>query len=402
MMIFYCLLIIFPLMINAEFKLGIENIPDSLIKEYKDKKLRVGLVTNQTGLDQQGNRSVDILLKKGFEVIYIFAPEHGFNGKLEAAKPVNDERDAKIQIPIISLYAGGDKSKKIDPNLLKDLDAIFVDIQDSGMRHYTYIGSLYEVLKAAGLEGKRVVVFDRQNPLGKTMEGPLVDPHLISFISIAPIPLRHGMTMGELAEYFNEYVLDKKASLKVVHMKDYDRSIGLTTFNAPLSPNIACKDSCLGYSFLGLLGEVKPFDVGVGTSHAFQVITVPESLPILPTVWQKLSAELQKLGIASTPHRYFNERKKEHYHGLRLNITDINQVNAFHAFLVTVALLKKVGVSLDFAVNFDKAAGSNKVRLFLLGLVNYHELIEEIKHGLQTFVQKAQTVFKYFPHPEIM
>lgn len=386
----------------SDFKLGIENIPHNLIAQYTSSPgLRIGLVTNQTGKDQQGNCSIDVLLKKGFKVSFIFAPEHGLNGKEEAGKEIKDERNAKINIPVISLYAGGDKSKKIDPNLLKNLDALFVDIQDSGMRHYTYISTLFEVLKAAGNNGKKVVVFDRPNPLGRTMEGPLVDPGLISFISIAPIPLRHGMTMGELAEYFNNHILDNKAALTVVEMKNYDRSYGISHLPAPLSPNIASKASCLGYSFLGLVGEIKPFDVGVGTPHAFQLITLPESLSLHPSVWQKLAAKLKELGIATMPHRYMNERKKEYYHGLRLNIEDINQVNAFNAFLVTASIMKKAGVQIDFAVNFDKAAGSKQVRSFLLGDISYQELRNEINNGLHSFFQKAQAVFKYLPHPEL-
>jgi len=387
----------------SDFKLGIENIPHSLIAQYtSNNPLRVGLVTNQTGKDQRGNLSVDLLLKKGFKINYIFAPEHGIDGKAEAAQVIKDSHDSKKNIPIISLYAGGDKSKKIDPNLLKDLDALFVDIQDSGMRHYTYISTLFEVLKVAGNEGKKVVVFDRPNPLGRTMEGPLVDPGLISFISIAPIPLRHGMTMGELAEYFNSHVLENKAALTVIEMKNYDRSYGISHLPAPLSPNIASKASCHGYSFLGLVGEIKPFDVGVGTPHAFQLITLPESLSLHPSVWQKLAAKLKELGIATIPHRYMNERKKEYYHGLRLNIDDINQVNAFNAFLVTASIMKKAGVPIDFAVNFDKAAGSKQVRSFLLGNITYQELRNEINNGLQTFFQKAQAVFKYLPHPELL
>ena len=387
----------------TDFKLGIENIPSHLIAQYTgNPALRVGLVTNQTGKDQQGNRTVDILLKKGFKVVCIFAPEHGFNGKVEAGKEVGDERNQSVNIPVISLYAGGDKSKKIDPALLKNLDALFVDIQDSGMRHYTYISTLYEVLKAAGQEGKKVVVFDRPNPLGKTMEGPLVDPSLISFISIASIPLRHGMTVGELAEYFNDYVLEKRAALKVVEMQNYDRSFGLAHLHAPLSPNIASRASCHGYCFLGLVGEVKPFDVGVGTPHAFQLITLPESLALHPSVWQKLAVQLKTLGVTTTPHRYLNERKKEYYHGLRLNIDDINQVNAFNAFLVTASIMKKAGVPIDFAVNFDKAVGSKQVRQFLLGDISYQELKKEINNGLQLFFQKAQAVFKYLPHPELL
>lgn len=384
-----------------ECKLGIENIPAWLVTEYtKPKPLRIGLITNQTGRDQKGNRTVDILVKKGFTITYLFAPEHGFSGTIEAAKEVKDGYDVKTKIPIMSLYSH-ESGKKISPEILNTIDALFFDIQDSGMRHYTYISTLFSVLKAAGLEQKKVVVFDRPNPLGKAMEGPLVEPELISFISIAPIPLRHGMTVGELAEYFNRYLLDTKADLHIVPMKDYCRE-SISCLIAPLSPNIASKESCLGYSFLGLLGEVKPFDVGVGTPHAFQLIALPESLAVSVAVWQQLAKELNILGISTNGCRYLHDRKKEYYHGLRLKIDNISNLAAFKAFLATVQLIKKAGVSLDFAVNFDKAVGSKLVRFFFMGLIKDQELMQEIKNGLQLFFQKAQTVFKYLPHPELV
>ena len=383
----------------AEFKLGIENIPQSIINQYVEKKIPVALITNQTGKDQKGNRTVDILIKKGFNVQVIFAPEHGFDGKSQAAQEIKDGRDVKTKIPVMSLYGKG-TGKKVDPEMIKNIDAFFFDIQDSGMRHYTYISTLFTILKAAEEEKKKVIVFDRPNPLGKAMEGPLVESSLISFISIASIPLRHGMTLGELAEYFNQHVLEKQAALTVVPMKNYDRTVGIEHLHAPLSPNIASKESCHGYSFLGLLGEVKPFDVGVGTHHAFQLITLPESLALPMSVWHELAARLKTLGITATIYKYMNERKKEPYHGLHVTMTDINQVNAFNALLITVATMKKAGVPIDFQIAFDKAAGSKQVRLFLMGMIGYRELIEEVNSGLQSFFQKAQTVFKYLPHPE--
>ncbi len=387
---------------SAEFKLGIENIPSSLLAEYTGpKRLSVGLVTNQTGKDQKGNRSLDILLNKNFKVVCLFAPEHGVTGKVQAEKEVRDSVDLSSQVPVISLYAqnGG---KKIDAPMLKNIDAFFFDIQDSGMRHYTYISTLYTVLKAAAQEGKKIVVFDRPNPLGKAMEGPLVDAELLSFISIAPIPLRHGMTIGEIAEYFNNFVLEKKADLKVVEMKNYNRDSDASWFFAPLSPNIACTASCHGYSFLGLLGEIKPFDVGVGTPQAFQLICLPESLMVSQSMWDQLALQLKKLGIVSTSCRYMHEHKKEYYQGLRLQFDNINKVSAFNAFLVTATMARRAGIQLIFNTNFDKAAGSKYVRLFLNGAIDYAQLVQEIKSGLFLFLQKAQTVFKYLPHPELL
>lgn len=384
-----------------EFKLGVENIPDKIIKEYAKKKTSVALITNQTGKDQKGNRTIDILRAKGFHVVKIFAPEHGFDGKEQAAQEVKDGIDVKTKIPVMSMYGKG-TGKKIDPELIKDIDTFIFDIQDSGMRHYTYISTLFNVLKTAATEQKKVIVLDRPNPLGKTMEGPLVEPSLISFISIASIPLRHGMTIGELADYFNSHVLEARASLTIVEMAGYNRTRGLDQLHAPLSPNIASKESCHGYCFLGLLGEIKPFDVGVGTPHSFQLISLPASMPLPISFWAELSERLRYCGIQSSTHQYMHEKKKELYHGLRLCMDNINQVNAFNAFLITVSLVKKAGITIDFQKEFDKAAGSSRVRTFLTGNISYQELMGDVNKDLQIFFQKAQPVFRYTPYPELI
>ncbi|MES2181763.1 MAG: exo-beta-N-acetylmuramidase NamZ domain-containing protein, partial [Pseudomonadota bacterium] len=132
------------------------------------------------------------------------------------------------------------------------------DIQDSGMRHYTYISTLYHAMKVAAQYNKQMVIFDRPNPLGARMEGPVVTQQLKSFISIAQVPLRHGMTVGELAWYFNKYELEKPAELHVVRMHGYDRRARFVAQNElaqPLSPGLRTEQACYGYSFLGLLGE---------------------------------------------------------------------------------------------------------------------------------------------------
>lgn len=400
-LIIFSLYSVFVTAANLNFKLGIENIPAQLSAEYSKKKIPVALITNQTGKDQKGNRTVDILRAKGFNVVKIFAPEHGLDGKTQAAQEVKDGIDVKTKIPVMSLYGKG-SGKKIDPEVIKDIQTFIFDIQDSGMRHYTYISTLCTILKTAATEQKKVIVLDRPNPLGKTMEGPLVEPELISFISIAPIPLRHGMTIGELADYFNTHVLETKAHLTVVSMSGYDRNQGLKQLHVPLSPNIASKESCHGYCFLGLLGEIKPFDVGVGTPHSFQVISLPASLPLPISFWKELSERLRYCGIQTTTHQYMHEKKKEQYHGLLLCMENINQVNAFNAFLTTVSLAKKAGITIDFQREFDKAVGSARVRSFLMGNISYQELMGDVNKDLQIFFQKAQPLFRYTPHPELI
>lgn len=384
----------------AEFKLGVENIPEEVIRACVKKKMRIGLITNQTGKDQNGTPTLDILLSKGFNVVYLFAPEHGIDGNAHASAEIKNSIDKKSKVPIVSLYGKG-TGKKVDPEILNGLDIFIFDIQDSGMRHYTYISTLYTVLQICAQEHKKLIVLDRPNPLGKTMEGPLVEPSLISFFSIAPIPLRHGMTVGELAEYFNKHMLEKPAALHVVTMKDYDRTMGLNQLHAPLSPNIPNIQACYGYSFLGLLGEIRPFNVGLGTERPFQVISLATAKGMDGAVWNNLAQQLQGLGICSSPCEYMHARKKEMHHGLHLNMANINQVCSFNALLTTIEAIKNAGVTIDITPAFDKAVGSKLVRSYLMGQITYQELVAEINNSLQSFFQKAQAVFKYNPHPEL-
>src|SRR5581483_7058312 len=213
--------------------------------------------------------------------------------------------------------------------LLEDLDAIIFDIQDSGMRHYTYISTLLSVLEAAGNFNKYLIVFDRPNPLGALMEGPIVEKGSKSFISAAPIPLRHGMTVGELARYFNQHVVEKKAKLQVVPMLNYKRTDGLSMKYTQLSPNLPTKESCFGYSMLGMLGEVRPCDIGIGTDHTMECITLPQSIGLSDAQWYELNSKLKPFGIHTLHTSYYSARKKEKCHGLKLVFPHINRAASF-------------------------------------------------------------------------
>lgn len=387
------------------FKLGLEAINYAFIKQLKHQDgtpWRIGLVTNQTGVDQKGRRNIDILLAKKINIVRLFAPEHGINGTVLAEKDVHDSVDKKTGIPIVSLY-GRCSGKNVDPKMVEDIDALMFDMQDSGMRHYTYISTLFCVLKACVANDKHLIVLDRPNPLGARMEGPLVDPGLESFISIAPIPLRHGMTIGELAWFFNNHVLAAPAKLKVVKMENHKRNHGLKAeLKNPLSPNIKSLHSVYGYSFLGLLGEIDPFDVGVGTSKAFACITMPEGKKVPAVVWDQLINQLKLCGITAKPYKYFNERKKNNYEGVELvKVANINQLASFELFLSVVNLFKTTGIQLQCSKMFDKAVGTRMVQSMMCGTTEHTNVIEVVNAKLKEFFQKAKGAFMYEPYPVV-
>ncbi len=386
-------------------KMGVENLANPVFEALTKKQgtlPRVGLISNQTGKNQSGKRTVDILQQEGVRIVYILAPEHGFDGKASAGKPILNGVDRKTGIPIVSIYGrGGDSSiagKRLDSAMLKELDVLVYDIQDSGMRHYTYISTMLCALEAAAEYNKPIYIFDRPNLLGVNMEGPLVDPGLKSFISIASIPLRHGMTVGELAQYFNVHVLKKPACLRVIPLKEYDRVMRVPFLEA-LSPNLPTKQSLYGYSFLGILGEIRPFEVGVGTPLVFQAILLPDSEHFPPFEWRKLAALLKEYGIRSY-HETLMKRECC-YTGLRLKFPANAQFASFELLLKILDFFKKRGIAFSFSPLFDKAVGTNKIRKWYGNSASFAEITAQARTDLHEFYKKAQSSFLYRPHPKI-
>lgn len=386
------------------FRLGVENLSDPAFKLLINQKVapRIALISNQTARNNAGQRTVDVLREQGLQISYLLAPEHGFDGKALAGKPVANGDDAQTNIPIMSVYGrGGDHTiagKRIDPEILKQVDALIYDIQDSGMRHYTYISTMLCALESCAEHGKPLYILDRPNFLGLNMEGPLVEPELKSFISIASIPLRHGMTVGELARYFNVHVLKKKAPLQVISMKEYTR-IMRAPFLAELSPNLLTEQSLYGYSFLGLLGEIRPFHVGVGSPLAFQVVMLPDSQKFPLSEWSNLAALFKEYGIRAYTDSMM--RNNTPYTGLRLIFPENAQFASFEILLKLISFFRKRNVELSFSPMFDKAIGTKKFKEWYKNSYSLAKLIAESRSELQEFYKKAECCFLYEPHPKI-
>lgn len=233
---------------------------------------RVAVVTNQTGLIG-ATHLVDSLLSLQVNVVKVFAPEHGFRGEADAGEHVKDQRDARTGLPLISLY--GSNKRPTAPQLA-DVDVLLFDIQDVGVRFYTYISTLHYVMEAAAEHGKRVVVLDRPNPNGDVVDGPVLDLRHRSFVGMHPVPLVHGMTVGEFARMINgeEWLKDGlRCDLVVIPCLGYDHS---TTYELPVrpSPNLPNRTAVRLYPSLGLF-EGTIVSVGRGTDRPFQCIGYP-------------------------------------------------------------------------------------------------------------------------------
>ncbi len=209
-----------PGVTNVSVLNGIDILERDGFKELDGK--RVGLVTNHTGRDLKGKQTIDVLHDaKNVKLISLFAPEHGIRGELDQAK-IDDSKDRKTGLPVYSLYG---ETRRPKPEQLKDLDAIVYDIQDIGARFYTYTATLKNVLEEAAKAGKPVYILDRPNPInGSNVEGPLAQEDKLSFIAAHTIPVRYGMTIGELGMMMNA---ERKigADLHVIKMENWSRSM---------------------------------------------------------------------------------------------------------------------------------------------------------------------------------
>jgi uncharacterized protein YbbC (DUF1343 family) len=251
---------------------GIDVLKRDGFALLKDK--RVCLITNHTGRDRDGNSTIDLLHKApGVKLVALFSPEHGIRGALDQAN-ISNSTDEKTGLPIYSLYG---ETKAPTAEMLKEIDTIVFDVQDVGARFYTYISTLGLALEAAAKNNKSFVVLDRVNPInGQDVEGPLADPDKLSFTAPHPIPVRHGMTVGELALLFNKE-RNINADLRVVRVEDWRRSqwfdsTGLAWINP--SPNMRSLTEATLYPGVCLL-EPTNVSVGRGTDTPFEVIGAP-------------------------------------------------------------------------------------------------------------------------------
>ncbi len=236
------------------------------------KGKRVGLIVNQTSVVGQ-THLVDTLVSRGVDVVTIFAPEHGFRGEADAGAYVKDAKDIRTGLPIVSLYG---KNKKPSAEQLKNLDVLVFDIQDVGARFYTYISTMHYVMEAASENNKPVMVLDRPNPNGHYVDGPVLEKAHQSFVGMHPIPIVHGLTVGELAEMINgEKWLEgqRQADLTVVPVANYTHN---TAYILPVkpSPNLPNAQAITLYPSLCLF-EGTNVSVGRGTPTPFQVIGSP-------------------------------------------------------------------------------------------------------------------------------
>jgi uncharacterized protein YbbC (DUF1343 family) len=255
---------------NADTQTGLDVLESDGFRELKGK--RIGLITNQTGLDRAGNRNLDVMVKAGVRVTAVFSPEHGLSGTQDQEN-VSDTKDPQTGIPVVSLYQPS--RRRLTAGQMQDLDDVVFDIQDVGARFYTYSCTMLYALEEAGKAHKPFYVLDRPNPItGTHVEGPMLDRDLEAFIGCYDMPLRHGMTFGELAQMANAEQ-HWGADLHVIRVKNWQRgdwfdSTTLSWVNP--SPNIRSLNAALLYPGIGMLEYNTNYSVGRGTDAPFEQV----------------------------------------------------------------------------------------------------------------------------------
>jgi uncharacterized protein YbbC (DUF1343 family) len=251
-------------------KMGVDN-SKLYLALLKDKK--VGIVTNQSGLLSNSIHIVDFLVEKNIQVTKIFAPEHGFRGTADAGEHIVDGKDAKTGLPIISLYGDNRKPK---PAQLVGIDIMVFDLQDVGARFYTYISSLHYIMEACGENNIPLIILDRPNPNGNVVDGPILEKEYSSFVGMHPVPILHGMTIGEYGQMINGEKWLKntiQCKLTVIPCTYYNRKMDYSLPVKP-SPNLPNEQAVNLYASLCLF-EGTNVSVGRGTEKQFQIYGSP-------------------------------------------------------------------------------------------------------------------------------
>jgi uncharacterized protein YbbC (DUF1343 family)/CubicO group peptidase (beta-lactamase class C family) len=355
----------------------VSSVPDAKVlngvdvlekNNFKDlNNLRVGLVTNQTGRNLTGTPTIDVLKNAAnVKLLALFSPEHGIRGELDE-EGIKDSKDEKTGLPIYSLY---NDQRRPKPEQLKNLDALVYDIQDIGARFYTYTATLRNVLEEAAKAKIPVYVLDRPNPInGVTVEGSLADEDKLNFIAAHTIPVRYGLTIGELGMMMNT---ERKigADLRVIKMENWSRQMYFDQTNQMWinpSPNMRSLTEATLYPGIGLL-ETTNVSVGRGTDTPFEVVGAPY---IDGQVLAKTLNDRKISGVRFVPIRFKPNTsvfKNENLNGINIIITDRNSFNSVRAGMEIAAALRKLYPS-DWQV--DKYS-----RL----LVN-QEILEKVKNN---------------------
>ena len=337
-----------------------ERLPDVL------RGKRIALITNHTGRDRAGRSTIDVLgALPGVRLVALFGPEHGIRGTAEAGEKVESGRDARTGLPVHSLYG---RTQKPTPEMLEGVEALVVDIQDIGARPYTYVYTMALAMEAASEQDIPFVVLDRPNPIGGTaVEGNLLDTAFASFVGMYPIPMRHGMTAGELARLFNG-AFGIGAALTVVPVEGWRRSMwfdetGLA-WTAP-SPNIPRLESAVHYPGTVLV-EGTNLSEGRGTDRPFEQLGAPwlDAEAVVRHMDSLALPGVRFEAVAFTPREGTRKYGGESLRGVRLVLTDRERYRPVRTAVLLLDAVRRLHPDrFEWTTFADRLAGTDRLRL---------------------------------------
>lgn len=364
---------------------GAERI-DLYLELLDDKE--VALVGNHTSLIGS-EHWVDTMLTLGLNITKVFVPEHGFRGVADAGESIENARDRKTKIPLISLYGKNKKPKNAD---FIDVEVVVFDLQDVGVRYYTYISTLYYVMQSCAENKVPLIVLDRPNPNGFYVDGPMLDYRFRSFVGMLPIPLVHGLTVGELAQMINgEGWLEGglNCDLTVIQCKNYDHS---KRYELPVnpSPNLKTTESIYLYPSLGFF-EGTIVSVGRGTDQPFTIIGHPQ-----------YSKGAYSFTPVSREGARYPPLENQLCKGINLKESFTSSEIANHGLQIkwVIDFYKNLGSKEDFFLRnnfFDMLAGSDVLRKDILAGKSESEIRKSWEAGLNEFLPKRK---KYLLYPD--
>jgi uncharacterized protein YbbC (DUF1343 family) len=356
---------------------------------------RVGVITNQTGVDRQGVGDVDLLVDAGVDLVAIFSPEHGFRGELNQ-EDIGHSTDSATGLPIYSLYGA---RRDPTPEMLEALDVLLIDMQDIGARPYTYISTALLAMRVAAEVGRDVFILDRPDPIGgELVQGPVRDSAFDSFVGMLPVPLRHGMTFGELALLGNE-VLGIGARVTVIPAAGWWRAMWYDETGIPWvrpSPNMPDLESATHYPGT-VIFEGTNLSVGRGTPIAFQVLGAPWLRP------QDVMAEMGPFpGVdvsdtTVTPRSPADGKYPDlSIPAIKFAVTDRRSYDPTQLAVRLLVALKAVHPdSFAFTGSFDRLAGSDQLRLAIEAGRSSSEIVDTWAGPLEEFGELRERFLLY-------
>ena len=384
----------------AAVKPGLEVLIEEKLDLLQGRK--VGVVTNHSAVTSDTTHIVDALLKAGVNITALYGPEHGVWGHVADGAEIDSSKDPRTGLPVFSLYGA---TRKPTPEMLEGVDVMVYDLQDVGARFYTFTYTMSYTMQACAETGKKFIVLDRPNPInGNAVEGRILDPKFASFVGLHPIPMRHGMTIGELARMFNgEYGFN--ADLEVIPCKGWERDMWFDDTGLPFvwpSPNIPTVDSALMFTGTCLI-EGTNVSEARGTTKPFEMVGAP---------WVdafKTADHLNGLGLPGVRFRatYFipltSKHKDQPCGGVQVHIMDRDEINPVEVGMHVVKTLQDLHPG-DFQYrernaegrdHFDLISGSDDVENSLKAGMPVKEIMASWTGELEKFLETRWSYLQY-------